>query len=96
MNTNDMSMTDGEPDTSRGVSPVPREGVGDLPPEGGKAPLPYPTTGIQYFSVDSMQTCVHLYLASQLARSCNPLVNVEKRDCLYSVRPFMSVIPMQA
>lgn len=41
MNTNDMSMIDGEPDTSRGVSPVPREGVGNLPPGGGKAPLPY-------------------------------------------------------
>ena len=43
MNTNDMSMIDGEPDTSRGVRPVPREGVGNLPPHGGKAPLPYPT-----------------------------------------------------
>lgn len=32
MNTNDMSMIDGEPDTSRGVRPVPREGVGNLPP----------------------------------------------------------------
>ncbi len=43
MNTNDMSMIDGEPDTSRGVRPVPREGVGNLPPGSGKAPLPYPT-----------------------------------------------------
>ena len=37
-------VTNGEPDTSRGVSPVPREGVGDLPSNDGKAPLPYPTT----------------------------------------------------
>lgn len=43
MNTNDMSMIDGEPDTSRGVRPVSGEGVGNLPPGGGKAPLPYPT-----------------------------------------------------
>ena len=43
MNTKDMLMIDGEPDTSRGVSPVPGEGVGNRPPVGGKAPLPYPT-----------------------------------------------------
>lgn len=40
-------VTNGEPDTSRGVSPVPREGVGDLPSNDGKAPLPYPTTFLQ-------------------------------------------------
>lgn len=53
-------------------------------------------TGIQYFPVDSIQTSVQEYFASQSANSVNPLENEEKRACLYSVRPFVSVIPMQA
>lgn len=53
-------------------------------------------TGIQYLPVDSIQTSVQLYLASQSHSSFNPLVKEEKRACLYSVRLLESVIPMQA
>ena len=53
-------------------------------------------TGIQYLPVDSMQTSVQEYLASQAANSLSPLEKEEKRACLYSVRPLGSVIPMQA
>lgn len=42
------SITNGEPDTLRGVSPVPREGVGNLPRQFGKAPLPYPTISCRH------------------------------------------------
>ena len=53
-------------------------------------------TGIQYLPVDSIQTSVQLYLASQSHNSCNPFEKEEKRACLYSVRLWESVIPMQA
>ena len=43
-------------------------------------------TGIQYFPVDSMQTSEQEYLASQSAKSCNPLVSKERRACLCSVQ----------
>lgn len=51
---------------------------------------------IQNLPEDSMQTSVQSYLASQSASSCSPFVKEEKRACLYSVRPFGSVIPIQA
>ena len=41
---NDTLIISGEPDTRRRVSPVPREGLGDLSSSDDKAPLPYPTT----------------------------------------------------
>ena len=47
-------------------------------------------TVISYPAVNS------LGLASQSANSCSPLVKDEKLACLYSVRPFVSVIPIQA
>lgn len=50
----------------------------------------------QYLPVDSMQTSLQLYLASQSHSSFNPFVKEEKRACLYSVRLLESVIPMQA
>ena len=53
-------------------------------------------TGIQYLPVDSIQTSLQLYFASQLHNSFKPFVKEEKRACLYSVRLFGSVIPMQA
>lgn len=53
-------------------------------------------TGIQYLPVDFIQTSVQLYLASQSHSSCNPFVKEEKRACLYSVRLWESVIPIQA
>ena len=53
-------------------------------------------TGIQYLPVDSIQTSIQLYLASQRHNSCNPLVKEEKRACLYSVRLKESVMPIQA
>ena len=53
-------------------------------------------TGIQYLPVDSMQTSLHSYLASQSHSSFNPFVKDEKRACLYSVMLFGPVIPMQA
>ena len=53
-------------------------------------------TGIQYFPEDSIQTSLHEYFASHSANSLNPFENEEKRACLYSVRPFVSVIPIQA
>lgn len=53
-------------------------------------------TGIQYFPVDSIQTSLQLYLASQLHSSFNPFVKEEKRACLYSVRLLESVIPIHA
>ncbi len=53
-------------------------------------------TGNQYLPVDSMQTSKHEYLASQSDSSLRPLEKEEKRACLYFVRPFISVIPMQA
>ena len=53
-------------------------------------------TGIQYLPVDSIQTSVQLYLASQSHSSFNPFVKEEKRACLYSVRLLESVIPIQA
>ena len=37
-----------------------------------------------------------LGMASQSADSCSPLAKDEKLACLYSVRPFVSVIPIQA
>ena len=40
---NDTLIISGEPDTRRRVSPVPREGLGDLSSSDDKAPLPYPT-----------------------------------------------------
>ena len=39
---------------------------------------------------------IQSYLASQSASFCKPFVKEEKRACLYSVRPFVSVIPIQA
>ena len=53
-------------------------------------------TGIQYLPVDSIQTSVQSYLASQWHNSCRPLVKEEKRACLYTVRLLESVIPIQA
>ena len=41
---NDTLIISGEPDTRRRVSPVPREGLGDLSSSDDKEPLPYPTT----------------------------------------------------
>ena len=41
--------------------------------------------GIQYLPVDSIQTSVQEYLASQAANSLSPLKKEEKRACLYSV-----------
>ena len=43
-------------------------------------------TGIQYLPVDSIQTSVQEYLASQSDSSLSPLEKEEKRACLYSVR----------
>lgn len=43
-----------------------------------------------------MQASVHEYLASHAAKSFNPFEKEEKRASLYSVRPFASVIPIQA
>ena len=51
--------------------------------------------GIQYLPVDSMQTSVHPYFANQPAKSRRPLLKDENRARLYSVRPLVSVIPMQ-
>ena len=53
-------------------------------------------TGIQYLPVDSMQTSVHLYFESHSDRLRSPFVKVENRLSKYSVRPFESVMPMQA
>ena len=53
-------------------------------------------TGIQYFPVDSIQTSAQECFVSHPANSRSPLENEEKRACLYSVRPFASVIPIQA
>jgi len=50
----------------------------------------------QYLPEDSIQTSAQEYLASHLANSFSPLEKEEKRACLYSVSPFVSVIPMQA
>ncbi len=51
-------------------------------------------TGIQYFLVDSIQNSKQEYLASQSASSRRLLEKEEKRACLYSVRPLVSVIPI--
>lgn len=53
-------------------------------------------TGIQYLPDDSIQTPKQEYLESHSANSPKPLEKEEKRACLYSVSPFVSVIPMQA
>lgn len=51
-------------------------------------------TEIQYLPVDSIQTSVQLYFASRPHNSCNLFVKGEKRACIYSVRLWVSVIPM--
>ena len=53
-------------------------------------------TGIQYLPVDSMQTSEQLYCSSHAESSFNPLEKEEKLFSLYAVRPFASVIPIQA
>ncbi len=53
-------------------------------------------TGLQGLPVDSMQTPLQLYFASQSHSWCNPLVKEEKRACLYSVGFFEPVISIQA
>ena len=66
------------------------------PHEEDRGVFPTLKTGIQYLPVDSMQTSLQLYFASQSHSSFKPLEKEEKRACLYSVRRLESVMPMQA